>query len=80
MKNWYLWWVARSYQGEWFGPLLLGDEEVWRFEYDAQRGTPGIIRMYRWIWNGQEWQYDPRTTTALYVQAGAQKLASTYFP
>jgi hypothetical protein len=80
VKTWYFWWIARSDRGEWFGPLELSDEEVWRFEYDAQRGTPGILRMYRWLWDGQNWQYDNRSATALYVRAGEQRLASSYFP
>jgi len=78
MKNWYIWWIDRYSGSVWFGPKLLGDEDLWRYEYDIERGTSGVRQLYRWLWNGSEWQYDTRSVQALYVRAGQQRLA--YFP
>jgi hypothetical protein len=78
MKNYYYWWIERTSGGQWFGWELLGDEELWRFEYDVERGTPNVRRMYRWVWTGTEWQYDTRNAMTLYVRAGQQRMA--YFP
>lgn len=75
---WYLWWVARKDgTGSWFGPKLLNDEEVWRLEFDVQRGTPNVSWLYRWVWDGSSptWQYDTRSATAMYVRAGEQRFA-----
>lgn len=80
MSSWYIWWIERAppYQGMWHGPRAFDDEALWRFELDIERGTPGVRRLYRWLWDGQNWQYDTRSAEALYVRAGQQRLA--WFP
>jgi hypothetical protein len=78
MKNYYIWWIERTGGGMWFGPKALSDEELWRFEYDVERGTPGVRYLYRWLWTGSEWQYDTRSAMALYMRATDQRMA--YFP
>ncbi len=76
----YIWWVERSAGGQWHGYVLLDDETLWRYEYDVQRGTPDVRRMYRWVWDGQNWQYDERSAQALYFKAGEQRFAQAMFP
>lgn len=79
MKHYYYWWIERTDGGgQWFGWELLGDEELWQFENDIERGTSNVRRLYRWLWTGSEWQYDTRSAAALYVRAGSQRFA--YYP
>lgn len=78
MNNWYIWWIDRLGGGQWHGPKLLGDEELWRYEYDVERGTVGVRWLYRWLWTGSEWQYDTRNAYVVAVRAGQQRLA--WFP
>ena len=75
-SQYYFWWIERTVGGQWYGWKLLPDDEVWRFEYDLQRGTPDIRAMHRWMWDGQAWQYDPRSASALYYQSGERRLAT----
>jgi hypothetical protein len=75
-ETWYIWWIERDYGSQWFGPKLLSDEAVWRFEYDVERGTRGVRRLYRWFWDGSSWQYDTRSAESLYVRAGQQRYAA----
>lgn len=77
MRRYFIWWIERTGGGQWYGPVLLFDEEVWRHEFDVQRGTPGVRHMYRWLWDpATGWQYDDRSASALFVRAGEQKLAA----
>lgn len=77
--HWYIWWAARPGMrdnGQWVPMRWLTDEQLWRYEDDVQRGTPGVTKLYRWLWDGTEWQYDERSAIALYVHSGEQKYAA----
>jgi hypothetical protein len=75
-RSWFIWWIDRDWSSYWFGPRYLSDEELWQFESDVERGTPGVRRLYRWVWDGSAWQYDTRSAVSLYVRAGEQRYSS----
>lgn len=68
--KWFLWWVQRDTRlglgpGQWYGPRALTDYGAWSEELDIERATRGVLRLYRWVWTGAEWQYDTRPRLAL---------------
>jgi len=63
VKRYFIWWVARPSEpngGQWYGWRYLTDYEAFQEQLAIQTSTPDVSRLYRWIWDGSEWQYDTR--------------------
>lgn len=79
MQRWFIWWAERPGMpngGQWVPMRWLADEQLWSYENDIERGTPGVTGLYRWLWTGSEWQYDDRKAISLYVHAADQRYAA----
>ena len=68
MKRYFLWWVARPHDpngGQWYGWKYLTDYEAFQEQLSIRTNTEDVSGLYRWIWDGSQWQYDARPDSAL---------------